>query len=183
MMREELMEEFRLESSLSLSGPVDLSETNNEWISLMNKPNSTYDKFIKKFQLTNGHYHASTPTWMDPNYGLHFDPFNWKNESERPYITVDIFDDLMPGNHTFDHTEGRRKMTAEEKLDADFDTTFDVDIYPRNSEIRNTVEDICLVGYKFMDLDLPSFLICPRLKRLQEQTRPDKLVVLLKETR
>lgn len=78
----------------------------------------------------------------------------------------------------------------EEKLDADFDTTFDVDIYPRNSEIRNTVEDICLVGYKFMDLDLDlsSFLKCPRLKRfalmrlkrLEEQTGPDKLVVLLK---
>lgn len=78
-------------------------------------------------------------------------------------LGVDIFDDLMPGNHTFDHTEGRRKMTVEEKLDADFDTTFDVDIYPRNSEIRNTVEDIRLVGYKFMDLS--SFLICPRLKR------------------
>lgn len=79
-------------------------------------------------------------------------------------------------------------MTVEEKLDADFDTTFEVDIYPRNSEICNTVEDICLVGYKFMDLDLPSFLICPRLKRfalvrlkrLEEQTGPNKLVVLLK---
>lgn len=38
MMRAELMEElgeFRLECSLSLSGPVDISETNNEWISLM----------------------------------------------------------------------------------------------------------------------------------------------------
>lgn len=326
VMRVELMGEFRLESSLSLSGPVDLSETNNEWISLMNKPNSTHDRFIKKFQLRNGHYRASTPTWMDPDYGLHFDPIDWKNESERPYITVsgstervmvgipqlenldivpnsrskirdswsercseassfmsyatmidasrcdftnlkkvcfnqttglevamirrltrtcshleelslshcplsdtslfvssktiktlkidfclglrflyiklpmvetlivssqlgvDIFDDLMPGNLTFEHMERRKKMTAEEKLDAEFDATFDVDIYPRNSEIRNTVEDICLVGYKFMDMDLSSFLFCPklkrfalvRLKRLEEQIGLNKLLVLFK---
>ncbi|XP_058204370.1 uncharacterized protein LOC131318542 [Rhododendron vialii] len=103
-------------------------------------------------------------------------------------LGVDIFDDLMPGNLAFERMVRRKKMTAEEELDAEFDATFDVDIYPENSEIRNTVEDICLVGYEFMDTDLSSFLFCPRLKRfglvrlkrLEEQIGLDKLLVLFK---
>ncbi|KAF7148113.1 hypothetical protein RHSIM_Rhsim03G0058900 [Rhododendron simsii] len=145
----ELMGEFRLESSLSLSGPVDLSETNNEWISLTASSCMNYATTINtsRCDFTN----------------LRKVCFNQTTGLQVPMIRrIDIVDDLMPGNLTFEHME---QMTAEEKLDAEFDATFDVDIYPRNSEIRNTVGDICLVGYKFMDLDLSSFLFCPRLKR------------------